>query len=97
MAVPIFEDFLYPFLQATEKKDMSISEMKQYIIGHFHLSEEDCSIRTKSGNATQVSDRLNWVRQYLRRARQYHYRCRDVQSGGGIPRILRRKPRSADV
>lgn len=68
MAVPIFEDFLYPFLQATEKKDMSISEMKQYIIDHFHLSEEDCSIRTKSGNATQVSDRLNWVRQYLRRA-----------------------------
>ena len=68
MAVPIFEDFLYPFLQATEKKDMSISEMKQYIIEHFQLTEEDCSIRTKSGNATQVSDRLNWVRQYLRRA-----------------------------
>ena len=68
MAVPIFEDFLYPFLQATENKDMSISEMKQYIIDHFQLTEEDCSIRTKSGNATQVSDRLNWVRQYLRRA-----------------------------
>lgn len=68
MAVPIFEDFLYPFLQAIEKKDMSIAEMRQYIIDHFHLTDEDCSIRTKSGNATQVSDRLNWVRQYLRRA-----------------------------
>ena len=68
MAVPIFEDFLYPFLLATKNKDMTVSEMKQYIIDYFNLTEEDCSIRTKSGNTTQVSDRLNWVRQYLRRA-----------------------------
>lgn len=68
MALPIFEDFLYPFLQATGKKDMTVSEMRQYIIDYFKLSEEDCSLRTKSGNTTQVSDRLNWVRQYLRRA-----------------------------
>ena len=68
MAVPIFEDFLYPFLKATESKDMSVSEMRQYIIDYFHLTDEDCSIRTRSGNSTQVIDRLNWVRQYLRRA-----------------------------
>ena len=47
---------------------MTISEMRQYIVDYFHLSEEDCSLRTKSGNTTQVADRLNWVRQYLRRA-----------------------------
>lgn len=68
MAIPIFEDFLYPFLMATNSKDMSISEMRQYIIDYFHLTDEDCSLRTKSGNSTQVVDRLNWVRQYLRRA-----------------------------
>lgn len=68
MAVPIFEDFLYPFLLATNSKEMTISEMRQYIINYFHLTEEDCNLRTKSGNTTQVSDRLNWVRQYLRRA-----------------------------
>lgn len=68
MAVPIFEDFLYPFLQATNSKDMSISKMRQYIIDYFHLTDEDCSLRTKSGHSTQVVDRLNWVRQYLRRA-----------------------------
>jgi restriction endonuclease Mrr len=68
MALPIFEEFLYPFLLATSKKDMTISEMRQYIVDYFHLSEEDCSLRTKSGNTTQVADRLNWVRQYLRRA-----------------------------
>ena len=68
MAVPIFEDFLYPFLFATSKKDMTVSEMREYIVDYFHLTEEDCSIRTKNGNTTQVADRLNWVRQYLRRA-----------------------------
>ena len=68
MAVPIFEDFLYPFLLATNSKDMTTSEMRQYMIDFFNLSEEDCSMRTRSGNTTQVSDRLNWVRQYLRRA-----------------------------
>lgn len=68
MAVPIFEDFLYPFLEATSNKDMSVSEMRQYIVDYFNLTDEDCSLRTKSGNSTQVVDRLNWVRQYLRRA-----------------------------
>lgn len=68
MAVPIFEDFLYPFLLATSKKDMTVSDMRQFIVGHFKLTEEDCNQRTKNGNTTQVTDRLNWVRQYLRRA-----------------------------
>ena len=68
MAIPIFEDFLYPFLQATSKKDMTLSEMRKHIIEYFHLSDEDLSLRTKNGNTTQVADRINWVRQYLRRA-----------------------------
>ncbi len=68
MAIPIFEDFLYPFLLATSKKNITSSEMREYIVDYFHLTDEDCNLRTKSGNTTQVSDRLNWVRQYLRRA-----------------------------
>lgn len=68
MALPIFEDFLYPFLLATKDKDVTISEMRKYIIDYFYLSDEDLSLRTKSGNTTQFADRLNWVRQYLRRA-----------------------------
>ena len=62
MSLPIFEEFLYPFLLATSKKDMTISEMREYIVDYFHLSEEYRSLRTKSGNTTQVTDRLNWVR-----------------------------------
>lgn len=68
MALPVFEDFLYPFLLATRSKDMTVSEMREYIVNYFHLTDEDCSLRTKNGNTTQVADRLNWVRQYLRRA-----------------------------
>lgn len=68
MAVPIFEDFLYPFLLATNSKDMTAAEMRQFLVEYFNLSDEDCSVPTKSGNITQLSDRINWVRQYLRRA-----------------------------
>lgn len=78
MAIPIFEDFLYPFLLATNGKDITVSEMRQHIIDHFHLTDEDCNLRTKSGNTTQVADRLNWVRQYLRRAQMIELPQRGV-------------------
>lgn len=68
MAIPIFEDFLYPFISFLGKKDMSTKEMKAAIIQHFNLTEEDCALRTKNGTSTQLNDRLNWTRQYLRRA-----------------------------
>lgn len=69
MPVPIFEDFFYPFLKFIGQKDMSSGEMKQAIIAHFRLTEEDCGLRTRSGRTTQLDDRLNWTRQYLRRAK----------------------------
>lgn len=68
MAVPIFEDFLYPFLCQIKDKDVTKPEMQQALIDHFHLSEEDCALMTKSGSSTQVSDRIKWTCQYLRRA-----------------------------
>ena len=68
MAVPKFEDFLYPFLLQLNERNVSSKEMKQALIEHFHLNEEDCALMTKSGSSSQVSDRINWVRQYLRRA-----------------------------
>ncbi len=68
MAVPIFEEFLYPFLLATKSKDITVSEMREYIIDYFKLSEDDCKLKTNSGNSTQLADKMNWSRQYLRRA-----------------------------
>lgn len=68
MAIPIFEDFLYPFLSKLKDKDVTTKEMRTALIAHFHLTNEDCSIRTKSGSAFQLNDRIGWCRQYLRRA-----------------------------
>ena len=69
MAIPKFEDFLYPFLYRLKDTDnVSIKDMKKSIIEHFHLSEEDCKLRTKSGSTNQLDDRLGWSRQWLRRA-----------------------------
>ena len=69
MSVPIFEDFLFPFLSFVNQKDMTTQEMRQAMINHFNLSEDDCDLRTRSGNITQLNDRINWARQYLRRAK----------------------------
>ena len=68
MAIPIFEDFLYPFIYLLKDNDLTSKQMRQSIIEYLSLSEEDCALKTKSGNTTQIHDRLNWARQYLRRA-----------------------------
>ncbi len=69
MAIPKFEDFLYPFLYKLKDKDLvSTQEMKEFFIEHFNLSDEDCTLKTKSGAVSQLSDRIGWSRQWLRRA-----------------------------
>ena len=42
--------------------------MKDALVKHFNLTEEDCSLKTKSGSAFQLNDRIGWCRQWLRRA-----------------------------
>lgn len=69
MSIPIFEDFLFPFLSFISQGDMTTKELRQAMIDYFNLSEEDCELRTRSGNITQLNDRINWARQYLRRAK----------------------------
>lgn len=68
MAIPKFEKFLYPFLQQLKNKDVATKEMRETLIKHFNLTAEDCSLRTKNGTAYQFNDRINWSRQWLRRA-----------------------------
>lgn len=69
MALPKFQDFLYPFLKRLEDgKDVTSKEMKSFLVEHFHLTPEDCSLKTKSGKTIQFADRYSWTRQWLRRA-----------------------------
>ena len=42
--------------------------MKEKLISHFSLTEEDCLVKTRSGSALQIDDRIGWARQWLRRA-----------------------------
>lgn len=68
MAVPKFQDFLYPFLSLLKDGDMTKADITFALISHFSLTEEDCAIRTRSGSLTQLSDRIGWCVQWLRRA-----------------------------
>lgn len=68
MAVPKFQDFLYPFLRLLKDGDMAKADITSALISHFSLTEEDCAIRTRSGSLTQLSDRIGWCVQWLRRA-----------------------------
>lgn len=68
MAVPKFQDFLYPFLRLLKDRDMTKADITSALISHFSLTEEDCAIRTRSGSLTQLSDRIGWCVQWLRRA-----------------------------
>ncbi len=68
MAIPKFEDFLYPFMYILRDKEITKKEMKDALIKRFNLSEEDCTKTTKGGTAFQLDDRIGWCRQWLRRA-----------------------------
>lgn len=68
MAIPKFEDFLYPFLIQLKDKDVSTKDMKDALVKYFNLTEEDCSLKTRGGSAFQLNDRIGWSRQWLRRA-----------------------------
>lgn len=69
MAIPKFEDFLYPFLSLLKENEMSNKEMKENLIVHFGLTDEDRLLKTKGGSAYQIDDRIGWCRQWLRRAK----------------------------
>lgn len=66
--IPTFEEFLYPFLLILKDGEISSKEMKEKLVAHFKLTEDDLALTTKGGNTTQVADRIGWCRQYFRRA-----------------------------
>lgn len=68
MAIPKFEDFLYPFLLHINDKAIKKNELKAALIKHFNLTEEDCDLKTKGGSTRQLDDRIGWSLQYFRRA-----------------------------
>lgn len=68
MAIPKFEDFLYPFMQHLMEKDSNKADMITALSDYFNISDEDRQLKTKGGSAYQVSDRIGSSLQWLRRA-----------------------------
>lgn len=66
--IPTFEEFLYPFLLMLKDGEVSNKDMKEKLVAHFKLTEDDLAQTTQGGNTTQVADRIGWCRQYFRRA-----------------------------
>ena len=68
MAIPKFEQFLYPFLLLIRDRDMKKDEIKGALIKQFNLTKEECMQKTKRGSSFVIDSHLGWVRQWLRRA-----------------------------
>lgn len=69
MAIPKFEEFLYPFLyRLKDENEVSRKDVLKYVIDYFQLTENDLEQKTKKGSTEIVNDRMGWTRQWLRRA-----------------------------
>lgn len=67
--LPIFDKFIHPVLQLLgDGKEHKLTDLKQQIIKHFNLSEEDIQIRTAKGTQTQLYNRVQWSTTYLKKA-----------------------------
>jgi restriction system protein len=63
-----FADLLGKEVKVKGKKEHYMYVDNEIRILMFNLTEEDCSLKTKSGSAFQLNDRIGWCRQWLRRA-----------------------------
>lgn len=69
MAIPKFEDFLFPFMMHLSDQDSNKADMVSVLSDFFNLTEEDKKVKTKGGSCLQVYDRIGWCLQWLRRAK----------------------------
>lgn len=69
MAVPDFQSFMLPLLQAADDgKEYNLSEVVDKLVEQFQLSDEDKKELLPSGRKTRVDDRAGWAQTYLRKA-----------------------------
>lgn len=67
--IPVFEQFLYPFLKVLEDgKIRTKREMDDLLADYLNLSKEDKTERTRSGTHPKLYDRVQWAGTYTRMA-----------------------------
>lgn len=69
MAVPGYQDFMYPFLKQLEDgKEYSLQNLYVLLANYFNLTDEDISEKLPSGKQTLLINRVGWARTYLNKA-----------------------------
>lgn len=69
MAVPGFQEFMYPFLEIlSDENEHSLQEIYTILATRYNLNEEDLTELIPSGKETKFKNRISWVRTYLKKA-----------------------------
>lgn len=77
MAVPGYQDFMYPFLQILKDgKEHKLQDLYRDLASYFNLKEDDIAETLPSGKQTLLNNRVGWARTYL--------------SKSGLIRVVRR-------
>ncbi|MDF1996406.1 restriction endonuclease [Peribacillus frigoritolerans] len=69
MAVPGYQDFMYPFLkQLKDGKEYRLQDLYVLLANHFNLTDEEIAEKLPSGKQTLLVNRIGWARTYLNKA-----------------------------
>jgi restriction system protein len=71
MSVPSFQQLMLPALQTIGQRydEISIAGLEDEVVKALRISPEERNIMLPSGNQRLISNRLNWARSYLSKAR----------------------------
>ncbi|RPJ94087.1 restriction endonuclease [Rummeliibacillus sp. TYF005] len=69
MAIPTYEQFMYPFLEyLSDEREHTLKELYEYLPKVFQLTEEQIEELLPSGKQSIVVNRIGWARTYLKNA-----------------------------
>ncbi|RHW35932.1 restriction endonuclease [Lysinibacillus yapensis] len=69
MAVPGYQDFMYPFLKQLEDGQVyKLQDLYVLLANHFNLTDEEVAEKLPSGKQTILNNRIGWARTYLNKA-----------------------------
>ena len=70
MITPDFQSFFYPILKlASDQKEHSLNEVRDYLTEYFQLTDEVKSERVPSGAQTKFDNRIYWTKSYFGKAK----------------------------
>lgn len=69
MAIPTYEQFMYPFLEyLKDEQEHTLKELYDYLPKFFQLTENEIEELLPSGKQSIVVNRIGWARTYLKNA-----------------------------